>query len=91
MTTERDPGSVEKATRADLRARGVSVESDALAALAVATARRVDQEGDGKTAAALARELRAAMVEVARAHPIAVDEGDEVDELRARRAARRGA
>lgn len=91
MAGRSSTGAVERATRAELRRRAVSVQSDGMAALAVAMAKRIDAEQDAKAAAALSRELRAAMVALARAHPAAPVERDDVDELRTRRQARRHA
>jgi hypothetical protein len=82
------PGVVLSATLADLRARGVDPTSNALGALAARLAYVLDAEDDSKASAALARELRAAMVEIAKAAP-ATPARDVVDDLRARRAARR--
>jgi hypothetical protein len=86
----RRAGTVERATRADLRARRLSVQTSAPAALAVRLAVLVDQEQDAKVAAVLARELRGTMTEIAKAKPVR-PAADTVDEIAKRRAARRRA
>jgi hypothetical protein len=54
-------GPVEKATRAELRALDVSVQTSAAAAAVVAVAKRLDATTGAASAAAAARELRLAM------------------------------
>jgi len=90
MAARRAAGTVERATRADLRARGVTVRASAPAALAVRLSAALDAETDSKAMAALSRELRTTMADIAKAAPVA-QAADAVDEIAARRAARRGA
>jgi len=54
-------GPVEKATRAELRALQLSVQTSAAAAAVVAVAKRLDKATGAASAAAAARELRLAM------------------------------
>ncbi len=83
-------GTSERAIRAWLRSRGVSVQADALGALAVKLASQLDADTTApQTMAALARELRATVVEIGRLVE-APRESDAVDELRARRETRLG-
>lgn len=90
MTDRKGPRPLERATRAELRLRRLSVQDNALAALAVVLARTLDAGPEAKEAPGLARELRAAMVELARSAPKA-EATSVVDELRAKRTARLGA
>ncbi len=68
MTTS---GPVERATRAELRALHLSVQTSAAAAAAVAVAKRLDATTGAASAAAAGRELRLAMTALAR--PDAID------------------
>lgn len=90
MPSSAKPGPVERATRAELRSLKASVQTSALAALAVALARQID-ESRGAVAAAAAslqlRETRAALVREAETRPAE----DVIDDLNARRAAKRSA
>ena len=54
-------GPVEKATRAELRALHLSVQTSAAAAAVVAVAKRLDATTGAASAAAAGRELRLAM------------------------------
>jgi hypothetical protein len=54
-------GPVERATRAELRALGVSVQSSAAAAAMIAVAKRLDATTGAASAAAASRELRLGM------------------------------
>lgn len=82
-------GSVERATRADVRKLGLAgPAASTLAHTAYALARKLDQDA-GMAAAAVARELRATMLELAKNAAPAVKDG--LDDLQARREARRGA
>lgn len=67
----------------------MKAEGDALAPLALNIADRLDRDTEGPAAglAALSRELRATMADIATAHPLPTV--DELTKLRARRAARR--
>jgi hypothetical protein len=89
MTKSDRPGAVERATRSELLALGVSVQRSSMAALAVAMARQVDQARGGVSAAAAATRVEAAMDAVRKELSTKPSE-DRVDDLRARRAARRG-
>ena len=83
-------GPVERATRAELRALRISVQTSILAANAVALARHIDS-CRGAVAAAQAsaqlRQTRAELIAEAEKRP----EQDILDDLNARRAARRAA
>jgi hypothetical protein len=80
---------VERATRADVRKLGLAgPAASTLAHTAYALARKLDQDA-GMAAAAVARELRATMLELAKNAAPAVKDG--LDDLQARREARRGA
>jgi len=89
MPGQRD-GPVERATRAELRALKVSVQTSILAASAVALARQIDATPGAVAAAAASLQLRltrAELIEEAERRP----ERDVIDDLNARRAARRAA
>jgi hypothetical protein len=64
-------GPVEKATRAELRALRLSVQTSAAAAAMVAVAKRLDKATGAASAAAAARELRLGMTALRR--PEAMD------------------
>ena len=59
-------GPVEKATRAELRALHLSVQTSAAAAAVVAVAKRLDAATGAASAAAAGRELRLAMAALRR-------------------------
>ena len=90
MTTPR-AGSVERATRAELRKLRFSVQSDAAAALAVSLARHIDSTRGAVAAAAAAAQLRLIVADLraAAASRPARSRIDDIrgDELAARRAA----
>jgi hypothetical protein len=90
MTGRRVPGSVEKAVRAELRRLRASVATDGSAALAVSLARQIDTARGAVAAAAAAGQLRALLMDV---RQVAADqpERDVIDDLNARRAAKRAA
>ncbi len=81
-------GAIERATRRQLRAAGVSTQANGAAALAVTLARTLDGGVGARDAAAVARELRAAITDATKGA-----EGkparSTLDELRAKREARR--
>ena len=80
-------GPVERATRAELRELGVSVQSVADAALSVSLARQIDSARGAVAAAAAAKQLHDIMT-VLRARAAELrPRRSEIDELRARRAA----
>ena len=87
MTTQR-AGGVEKAVRAELRQLGASVASDGSAALAVSLARQIDVARGAVAAAAAAGQLRALLMDL-RAEAEKRPERDVIDDLNARRAAKR--
>jgi hypothetical protein len=68
----------------------LQAQEAALAPLALSIAHRLDREADGPASgmAALSRELRATMAEITR--EVAPSGEDEIQRIRARRAARRG-
>lgn len=86
--TEGDGGAgrVERATRAELRALRVSVQTDATAALAVSLAGQIDRARGAVAAAAAAGQLRVLMTDLRRAAAEMKPTKDGIDELRARRA-----
>jgi hypothetical protein len=90
VTTPR-AGSVEKATRAELRRLRFSVQSDASAALAVSLARHIDTTRGAVAAAAAAAQLRLLLTDLRAAaadRPVRNRISDiRGDELAARRAA----
>lgn len=91
MTTPK-PGPVEKASRAELRKLGASVQSDASAALAVSLARQIDTSRGAVAAAAAAAQLRLLLADLrtaaAQNRPVRTKVDDlRRDELAARRAA----
>lgn len=101
MTGRAAAGRVEVATRADLRRLGVSVQRSGLAAGAVQLARLLDAAKSASEAATGLRELRMTLGELASlsaaTRPLTAEaapaevEGDGVDDIAARRAARRSA
>jgi hypothetical protein len=88
---ERKPhGPVERATRAELRSLGCSVQVNGSAALAVSLARQIDTARGAVAAAAAAGQLQGLLVHLrlaAEKRP----ERDVIDDLNARRAAKRAA
>ena len=87
MTTPR-AGGVERGVRAELRRLRASVATDGSAALAVALARQIDTARGAVAAAAAAGQLRALLIDL-RAEAEKRPERDVIDDLNARRAARR--
>ena len=83
----RPQGAVERATRAELRKLGASVQSESLPAAAVALARQIDNAKGGMAAAAVAAQLRLIIADVAKS--AVRPEKDAIDELNARRAVKR--
>jgi hypothetical protein len=84
------PGPVQRAVRAELRRLRASVASDGSAALAVSLARQIDTARGAVAAAAAAGQLRQLLIDlrhVAAQQP----ERDVIDDLNARRAAKRAA
>ena len=83
-------GPVQRAVRAELRSLRVSVQSDGSAALAVSLARQIDTARGAVAAAAAAGQLRQLLVDL---RQVAADqpERDVIDDLNARRAAKRAA
>jgi hypothetical protein len=84
------PGPVQRAVRSELRSLRVSVQSDGSAALAVSLARQIDTARGAVAAAAAAGQLRQLLIDlrhVAAQQP----ERDVIDDLNARRAAKRAA
>ncbi|HXJ27953.1 MAG TPA: hypothetical protein VNH17_19710 [Streptosporangiaceae bacterium] len=82
-----DQGPVERATRAELRALKISVQTSILAASAVSLARHIDSCRGAVAAAAAAaqlRQTRADLLAEAEKRP----ERDVIDDLNARRAQR---
>jgi hypothetical protein len=87
MVDPRPQGPVERATRAELRQLGASVQSESLPAAAVALARQIDVAKGGMAAAAVAAQLRLIIADVAKS--AVRPEKDAIDELNARRAVKR--
>ena len=86
MTERKQPGSVERAVRAELRSLGVSVQKSGSAALAVSLARQIDVSRGAVAAAAAAAQLRLLLADLGR---IERPGRDVIDELNARRAVQR--
>lgn len=87
MAGQRRQGSVERATRRQLSQACISIQDSGLAAAVVALARAMDGTVDPRELAALERGLRLALAELGKTRPAAAGSG--LDELRARREARR--
>jgi hypothetical protein len=90
MTERQKAGPVERATRAELRALKISVQTSILAANAVSLARQIDSSRGAVAAAAASlqlRQTRAELITEAAKRP----ERDIVDELNAQRAKKRAA
>lgn len=83
-------GPVERGIRKDLRRIPLEHRSGGLALAALVLARSIDSEADTKELAGLARELRAHLTELAKFEAPGV-KGGKVDDLNARRQARRAA
>lgn len=82
-----EQGPVERATRVELRALKVSVQTSILAASAVALARQIDRSPGAVAAATAALQLRATRAELL-AEAAKQPERDVIDDLNARRAKR---
>ena len=87
MAQQQPQGPVERATRAELRTLGASVQVNSMAATAVALARQIDSAKGGMSAAAVAAQLRLIVADVAKS--AVRPEKDAIDELNARRAVKR--
>ena len=83
-------GPVERAVRSELRSLSVSVQRDGSAALAVSLARQIDTSRGAVAAAAAAAQLRALLIDLRRL-AAEMPERDVIDDLNARRAAKRAA
>lgn len=83
-------GPVEKATRAELRALKISVQTSILAANAVALAKQIDGSRGAVAAAAASLQLRQTRAELV-AEAAKRPERDVIDELNARRATKHAA
>ncbi|MGW7085026.1 hypothetical protein ACWGH2_16260 [Streptomyces sp. NPDC054871] len=81
---------IEGATRTEIDQLGVEAIAPGLAAVALELARQLDECEAPTSAAVVARELRATMLELRKVAP-AKSEGDALDDLAARRAKRLGA
>ena len=88
MTSPRSEGAgpVERATRAELRELGVSVQKIADAALAVSLGRQIDSARGAVAAAAAAKQLHDIMAALRVRAAELKPRRSEIDELRARRA-----
>lgn len=82
--------STEDATRAEIAALGVAEVAPGLVATALALATALDVAEAPTSAAVVARELRATLLELRKVAPAEV-EGDALDELSRRREERRAA
>jgi hypothetical protein len=92
IVTTLKAGPVEKATRAELRKLGRSVQSEGLAALAVSLARQIDTSRGAVAAAAAAGQLRVILADLRAASAREMPERDAVDDIAADElAARRSA
>ncbi len=83
MTEQKPPGRVEKATRAELRKLGFSVQTDASAALAVSLACQIDTSRGAVAAAAAAAQLRLLLADLRTASADARPRRSRVDDIRA--------
>jgi hypothetical protein len=81
---------VERAVRSEFRSLCVSVQRDGSAALAVSLARQIDTARGAVAAAAAAAQLRMLLADLRRA-AADLPERDVIDDLNARRAAKRAA
>jgi len=84
------PGPVERAVRSELRSLKVSVQSDGSAAVAVSMTRQIDTARGAVADAASAGQLRALLTDLRQAAEKR-PERDVIDDLNARRAAKRAA
>jgi hypothetical protein len=81
-------GTVERATRAELRRLGSSVTTDAMAALAVSLARQIDVSRGAVAAAAAAGQLRLILADLVAESRANRPVKDAIDDLKDRRASR---
>lgn len=81
----------ESETRAEIDGLGVQSIAPGLVAIALELARQLDDCEAPTSAAVVARELRATMLELRRVAPPKVAAADPVDQLAAKREKRRGA
>lgn len=81
------PGPVERATRAELRAMRISVQTSILAASAVSLARQIDSSRGAVAAATASAQLRATRTELI-TEAADQPERDVIDDLNTRRAQR---
>jgi hypothetical protein len=82
VTTPR-AGTVERATRAELRRLRVSVATEGLAALAVALAKQIDNSRGAVAAAAAAAQLRLILADLGKLAADRSPEADPIDALAA--------
>ena len=87
MPERKQQGGVERATRSELRRLGCSVQVESMPALAVSLARQIDGSRGAVAAAQAAAQLRVIMADLSRS--AVRPEKDAIDELNARRAAKR--
>ena len=90
MAQRSGPGPVERATRAELRALKISVQTSILAANAVSLAQQIDGSRGAVAAAAASLQLRQTRAELI-AEAEKTPERDVIDELNSRRASKRAA
>lgn len=90
MSERHRPGPVERATRAELRALKISVQTSILAANAVSLAQQIDGSRGAVAAAAASLQLRQTRAELL-AEAAEKPEEDLIDELNARRATKHAA
>jgi hypothetical protein len=83
-------GPVERATRAELRKLGMSVQQRGAAALGVSLARQIDNARGAVAAAAAAHQLRGILTDLAAEAEALRPERNALDELRERRYGREG-
>lgn len=92
MTEQRKQGNVEKATRAELRKLGFSLQTDGDAALLLSLACQIDTSRGAVAAAAAAAQLRLLLADLRSAAAEARPKRSKVDDIRADElAARRAA
>lgn len=78
-----DMGTVERAVNRDLGRMGRAAKASALGAMALALGRKIDESDTPGAAAAVAKELRPTLLELAKEFPPS-READELELLRAR-------
>ncbi|MFB6771134.1 hypothetical protein [Streptomyces sp. NPDC056337] len=82
---------VEGATHDEIAELGVKTIAPGLVAVALELARQLDECEAPTSAAVVARELRATMLELRKVAPVKAGAADPVDQLAAKREKRRGA